>query len=475
MQGSQILEKDFYKNTTDYASQWEQLKNESPGLQKILKDIETPGHAIVFGHDDPDGITSGLILYRMLLKKGWKAVLINPEQFNLSQAQLDEALKNNPGATALFIADKGTSAAYDELKTNLPVYLVDHHPTPKVPEKCTWFNPAAHAYIQCSGSILAHGISFLAGTRDEYDDFLCLVGLKGDWAIEPVTGHAAEFTKPFLAKYGLHFSNMLKNLNERPTMFDSTQREKTCLLSRVAEYVHACGGGGFSYFYHDREEALKNVNHAKTVADALLAIENKAEQLKKIATLNEFTALLPEKEGKLLEKIWGWFLKDWDTANKLMDSSALSLRLHDTDIFLFTGPKVPLLPMIGSIKLAELKTEYNSPQAQIIMVSRVDKNYTHVSVRATGINVHSGKFCGYLQDSSREKYPQHKDAISGGGHPVAAECTFRTPEIPFLTVLSRVTNQLCEMNRLDNLAKKTALTAEQKETAAKLGLDYLKN
>ena len=472
MEEAVILQTEF-NNVEDYSKQWESLKANNAGLSKILEVIEKPqGTALVFSHDDPDGITSGLIFKRLLQKKGWKVSSHFPEGFLLQPAQLQQVIDSVPDASNIFLLDKGTLAPYNEFASKLPVYIVDHHPTPVAPEKCTYFNPSLPAYTWCSTSILAHGITTLAGTRDKFDDFLCLVGLKGDWAIEPVKGILADFARPFFVKYGQQFKNLLKLVKERPTQFDAEQRDYTCLLSRVTEYVHATGGGGFSYFYHDRDAALKDVNHAHCIAEALEGMADKAEKITEITSLEQFVNLIPDSHKGNLEKIFAFFLQDWESANRILDSSVKTLQLGDTSIYLFVGPKVPLLPMIGSIKLFEMKQKAGDKLAQIIMVSSVSSDYTHVSVRGTGDRVHSGKICGELQDSMQRIYAPYKDKISGGGHPKAAECTVRTPEVPFMKVLMRVTEVLGEMMALD--ATKDSLNDEQKARADKLGLEYLK-
>jgi hypothetical protein len=472
MEEAVILQTSF-NDVEEHSTQWESLKAGSTGLTKILEVIEKPhGTALIFSHDDPDGITSGLIFKRILEKKGWKVEARFPEGFMLLPEQLKHAIDETPGASNIFLLDKGTLAPYGDYAAQLPVYIVDHHPSPKKPENCHYFNPSLPAYTWCSTSILAHGIATLAGSRDEFDDLLCLIGLKGDWAIEPVKGILADFARPFFVKYGQQFKNLLTLVKERPTQFDAEQREYTCLLSRITEYVHATGGGGFSYFYHDRDESLKNVDHAACIAKGLEGLADKVEKIKGIKSLNEFVALITEPEKEKLEKIFTFFLQDWENANKTLDTAVKTLQLEDTSIYLFVGPKVPLLPMIGSIKLFEMKQKAQDKFAQIIMVSSVSKDYTHVSVRGTGDRVHSGKICGELQDSMQEIYAPYKDKISGGGHPKAAECTVKTAEVPFLNVLTRVTEVLGEMQNLDK--NKNSLDEKQTARADKLGLAYLK-
>jgi hypothetical protein len=82
--------------------------------------------------------------------------------------------------------------------------------------------------------------------------------------------------------------------------------------------------------------------------------------------------------------------------------------------------------------------------------------------------------CHELQDSLRNRYPESKQVISGGGHPVAAECTVKTDKVTFLNVLTRVTEVLTEMDKLDKAYSNGPLNDEQKKRAKELGLDYIK-
>lgn len=221
MQESMLLE-NYLQSAESHKSQWENLSRQNSGLKTILEIINKPqGQALIFSHDDPDGITSGLICKRMLAKKGWKPVLKMPEGFALSQEQFDSALKENPDTKVVFLLDKGTLEPYSQFGKRLPVYIIDHHPTPKAPTDCVIFNPSLATYTPCSASILLHGISSLAGTNESLDDFLSFIGLKGDWVIEPVSGVLADFARPFFAEYGKNFKNLFKLISERPTMFDA--------------------------------------------------------------------------------------------------------------------------------------------------------------------------------------------------------------------------------------------------------------
>lgn len=463
-----------FKDAVDHKEQWQNLKVTHDGLSKILDVINQPEHALIFGHDDPDGITSGLIFKRMLEKKGWKATLLNPEGFLLQPHQFDKGLFDNPKTTSVFILDKGTLEPYSIFGERLPVYIIDHHPSPKIPENCVYFNPCLPIHTLCSASILAHGISTLAGTRDEYDDFLCLIGLKGDWAIEPVDGTVADFVKPFFVKYGKQFSNLLKIVKERPTMFDSSRRDVTSLLSRIAEFVHATGGGGFSYFYNNRNESLKDIDHPRCITNALEALGSMTNEIKTIETLDAFVDLIPEKERVHLIEIFNYYLDDWESANTMLDSSVKTMMLGDNGVYIFVGGKVPLLPMIGTIKLYDLKKKAGDKNALMIMVSSVASDFKQVSVRGSGDMLHSGKFCAELQDSLHVIYPDLKDKISGGGHPRAAGFTVKTDKVPFVTILAKATQILNEMLQIDAKYQNNSLSVIDKGRSVKLGLEYMK-
>ncbi len=469
-----VILKNIPSNVEDYQAQWQTMRSADAGLANIVEAVAKPeGTALIFSHDDPDGITSGLIFKRMLQKKGWKAELRMPAGFMLQPQQWEDALRDVPGVKAVFILDKGTLVPYSEFGKKLPVYIVDHHPTPKAPTDCVLFNPSLEKYTPCSTSLLAHGIATLSGTRDQFDDFLCLMGLKGDWAVEPVSGVLVDFAKPFFVTYGMAFKNMLTLLRERPTMFDASQREHTCLLSRITEFVHATGGGGFQYFYNDREPSLKTVDHPALIARALEAVAPQVGALTKISTLQSFVQMIPTEFKQPLDKIFRYFLQDWDSADKLLNSSVKALKLEHTGIYLFVGGKVPLLPMIGSIKLFDLKQMAGDKDAQIIMVSSVSPDYTHVSVRGTGDRVHSGKICGSLQDALQAKYAKYKDKISGGGHPRAAECTVRTTDVTFFNVLSQLMAHLNEMSEIDQKYTEGKPNKGLAKRAKELGLEYL--
>lgn len=91
--------------------------------------------------------------------------------------------------------------------------------------------------------------------------------------------------------------------------------------------MHATGGGGFQYFYNDRDESLRNVNHPLCIASALEKFDGNSQSLQSVNTLEDFVKLLSAPEAGALNKIFSFFLQDWEKAEKLLDSSTKLLKL----------------------------------------------------------------------------------------------------------------------------------------------------
>ena len=84
----------------------EELEN-SEGLQKIvqlLRNIKGK-KCLVFSHDDPDGITSGAIMIRILQKLEASVTIRIPETMELEKYRIEEELKQDK-YDVLFIIDK---------------------------------------------------------------------------------------------------------------------------------------------------------------------------------------------------------------------------------------------------------------------------------------------------------------------------------------------------------------------------------
>lgn len=410
---------------------------------------------LVYSHDDPDGVTSAAIAERLLQELGAKEVVILlPPTFELEVARVaEDAKKIKP--EVLLICDKGTLGYYDQMLEHVPeVLVIDHHWVIGKSEKVTLYNPGAW----CCTAFLLHNLATALGVRDDGMDFLALVGMKADWAIEPVTGQPfSPYVKAFYDEVAPRWGEWLKPFSGgRPTWFDVNQREKTCLLSQVADLFSATSGNGFQYFYNDREPELKDIDQPQLTLQVLLAAAHDTEPLRAVCKLEGVIALL--ENSAIVAKLWKYYLADWAAVERMLDSSLPLLQFGNTQLFFFTGNNVPLLPMLGSVKLAELAARCGKPSA-IIMANLLGDGSTHFCLRGAGDSgkeIHLGKIAQGMVQRLLAKYGQeHRDFITGGGHPVAAEIKARRPEIPFASNMLDLLQYLDEMARLANTANPT--------------------
>jgi hypothetical protein len=464
----------------DYTEWIEKEIKSSEGLQKIVERIKTvkDQKCLVISHDDPDGITACLILKRLLDKLGAEVDYSFPPSYILTKEQLAFIVKKKR-YDLLFILDKGTTSYYDEhTMITKDIIVIDHH-FPDLPEgppkKCLLYNPNGDPqvkdYIRCSTSLLIHMIATNLGLREDYDDFLCFIGLKGDFAIDPAIGEVSKFAQVFYETHSPKFKNLLTPLKSRPTMFDITQREKTCLLSRITELIHGTCGGGFQYFYNDRAKSLKGVDQVDLVFTSLFKYGRKNPNISNLKRLDHFLNEIPYRW--VIQQLYKYYLKDWDNATHLLDSTTSLGKMGRVAIHLFIGEEVPLLPMVGSAKLYDLTKDSGEKHLLLVMLNKESGGGTHFSLRATSDRIHCGKICHTLANRLVRKYG-FPNLITGGGHSRAAECKTRTAPVPTSTAILAFFRLYEQLRNLSLRADKNGLKKREKEIAIDLGLDYLK-
>ena len=239
--------------------------------------------------------------------------------------------------------DKGTLPNYTEFGEYGKEFLfIDHHWTPGPPKKVLYYNPNAEEgpYKGCSTSFLIHNFMIALGMESIYYDLFCLVGLKGDFAIEPTTEFIQDYVKPYYESIKQKFFKLLFPMKIRPTMFDVSQREKTCYLSQFSELIHAISGGGFQFFYNDYDESLKNVNQPILTYDYLRELEDNVFHFNDILSLDDFIKGSSYKD--IIFKLFNFYLRDWDKGMKVMNNSLLLDQIKDTGLFLYVGKKIKL-------------------------------------------------------------------------------------------------------------------------------------
>lgn len=464
----------------DYAEWIEKEVNASEGLQKIIERLKgtKDQKCLVISHDDPDGIAACLILKRLLDKLGAETDYSFPPSYILTKEQLASAIKKK-SYDLLFILDKGTTSYYDEHTMMIKdIVVIDHH-FPDLPEgppkKCLLYNPngdpQVSEYIRCSTALLIHMIATSLGWKEDYDDFLCFIGLKGDFAIDPATGEVSKFVQAFYETHFPKFKNLLTPLRSRPTMFDILQREKTCLLSRITELIHGTCGGGFQYFYNDRAKSLRGVDQVDLVFTFLLKYGRRNPKISNLKRLDHFLGEIPYKW--VIQQLYKYYLKDWERATHLLDSTTSLWKMGRVAIYLFIGERVPLLPMVGSVKLHDLIKDSGEKYLLLIMINKESDGGIHFSLRATSDRLHCGKICHTLANRLVRKYG-FPDLITGGGHSRAAECKTRTAPVPSPSAILAFFRLYEQLSDLSLRADKTGLKKREREIAIELGLDYLK-
>ncbi len=438
-------------------------KNNWSAVAESFKDIKDK-KVLLFTHDDPDGLTAGAILKKLVEDFGGKAVVKLPPTYELDEGLLDRELAKD-SYDAVIVSDKGTVGYYDEYVNKVDKFIViDHHPPIGEVKECLLINPNIKGYYSCSTSYLAHMLMTYLGYGSKYDDFLALVGLKGDWAVKPAVDEISDYVKDFYKeRIEGTFDNIIKKIRSRPTMFEFVQREYTTLLNQITELYFAVGGGGFQYFYNDRDRELSKLDQAKLSFDVIEAQRNNFNFIS-WKTLEDF--ITDTSDPATIRKIFEYFKNDWDNTMKLFSgNTSLIHTFGSTDVSKFEGDNVPLMPMAGSVYNNELKIKSGKNEVLFIMINKEPGGGVHFSLRATSGGIHSGKFCSNLARRLVEKF-NNRDEITGGGHPFAAECKTRKSGVSYEEALKVFNGLINDMKKADE--------SGNRQKAEELGMDYLK-
>ncbi|MFP4687404.1 MAG: DHH family phosphoesterase [bacterium] len=454
----------------DYKTFIKEQRNTYEDLNQICEVLANPENKnfLVYSHDDPDGVAAAAILTRYLERSGRDYQLELPHTFELETERVKERLQQEASKyDALIIMDKGTLAKYDELTELIePVMVIDHHYTAGEPENCLLYNPEGFC---CSG-LQAHMIVELVDQTDSYDDFLALIALRSDWTIRPLKDMIPEFVEPFFNEVKEDWKPLLEPIESRPTWMEIDQRKYTLLLNQIAELVFAVSGGGFSYFYGDRDDELAELDATWLCYEDLMEMGRTGVDFSSVSTLEEAIDLFPRNE--LVARIFDYFCADWDRSLELFESSMFFGELGEVDLFLFTGEDTPLMPMVGSVKLGDISRKNGDKPTVMVMANHQSEGGCHFSFRGTSDLIHLGKIADLVSNSLAEQF-DCPDEITGGGHLLAAEVKiFRTdiePAIPF----RRLVNHLTEIYELAQKNKSGGLSEDEKEKAIELGLEYL--
>ncbi len=418
---------------------------------------------LIFTHDDPDGISTGCILKHLVESMGGITKIKLPASYELSETELMEELEND-NYSMVIVADKGTIGYYDDYVDKVDKFVViDHHPPIGEIKKCNLINPNISGYNFCSTSYLAHMLVTYLGRGNKYDDFLALIGLKGDWAVEPATDIVSEYVKDFYSeRIETGFGGYIEKIVSRPTMFEVNQKEKTTLINQITELYFALGGGGFQYFYNARDEKLRTINQAEFSFNVMAESYNDLD-FDKIKNIEDYISSTADPE--MIKLIYGYFFEDWDKAMQSFSSATPLTVFDDTVIYLFTGYSIPLMPMAGSVYLSELKRDSSGKEVLFIMINKEKTGEIHCSIRGTADKINAGKVCNNLAKRLVSIYG-NGEQITGGGHYRAAECRTRRSGVSLAGVLNVFSELIMEM---EDVCKEG-----NTEEGLELGMEFLK-
>ena len=381
-----------------------------------------------FSHDDPDGISSAALTSELFEYLGIEYKIFFPSNFALRRSDIPDN-----DYDAIVITDKGTLKEYDDFyDPQKPFLTIDHHFTPAVPEKISYYNPSLKPNSYCSASFVVHNIAAALGYKDDLTDLYAMVGMKGDWVIDPAIDMIAPYVLPFYNEFASKFPNLIEKRNDlEPTMFEASQKSVTTLLSRYAHDLHAISGGAFQFFYNEKDNRLKDIFQPEFSYRMLKAIRKQNIALAAIKSEEELLDI--EEFSEKAHLILKFFEEDWEKGIDLLSTNIELKKMEETRVFLYMGKEMNLMPMLGSVALFDFA---NGEDAIFIMAAKKN-DIVHFSVRSTGGNLHSGKIMGDLAELLKATVSDEQKAlISGGGHPKAAECNVMIKNYPYDEALS---------------------------------------
>ncbi|MEO2116834.1 MAG: DHH family phosphoesterase, partial [Methanocaldococcus sp.] len=166
-------------------------------IEKVAKAIKEKilnhyGYIRVITHHDTDGLSSGGILAKMLMRTNKLFHLTVVE--HLSNNVIEKLAKENEMNKPLFIfADMGSGQIEDIIKNNFNAIILDHHPPiikeSFVNENIIQLNP--HIFgVDGAREITASGVCYLVAREFGYYDLsvLAIAGIIGDMQYNPLLG-----------------------------------------------------------------------------------------------------------------------------------------------------------------------------------------------------------------------------------------------------------------------------------------------
>ncbi|MGQ9788737.1 MAG: DHH family phosphoesterase [Candidatus Hadarchaeaceae archaeon] len=384
-----------------------------------------------FSHHGLDGVACACILQRLFRRLGFKVTTKMPEGFKLSRETLDATVRDN--VDLLIISDKGTFASYDGfLEKAENVLIIDHHTPDGSPVEAVVFNPSMGGQVTTASSLLCHMLATQVTSTDEYDDFVALVGCRGDFTFDPVEERCAEFVHPFVERLMKMCPRFFKTRIARPTMYDLRDRRRTALINQIAEALYA---GTLAHYYVD----LSSFNRSgqELVFDFL----NNRITGKRLPLIRNLDFLEVSREGRTISRALTEFCFDWTLLDFRVRSPIFLGEIESVGVYLVfasetsrlqSAPFPAVLPHVAATQLEPLKRAFGHTETMVIVVCPKE-NGVYVSIRGEDGIISCSGICSQLADRLRSLYFETV-VIEGGGHVEAAEC-FIGKSVPLYLVM----------------------------------------
>ncbi len=176
---------------------WEIMIEKIKEIENVIKAIKEKilnhnGYIRVITHHDPDGLSSGGILAKMLMRsnKLFHLTVVEHLSDNVIQKLAKENEVNQP---LVIFADMGSGQIDNIIENNFNAIILDHHPPiikeSFVNENIIQLNP--HIFgVDGSKELTASGVCYLVAREFGYYDLssLAIVGIIGDMQYRPLLG-----------------------------------------------------------------------------------------------------------------------------------------------------------------------------------------------------------------------------------------------------------------------------------------------
>ncbi len=164
-------------------------------IEQIKEELDSCKNPLFFFHDDPDGLTSFLMLYRYVGSGHGIVIKTTPKIDEKFVSKVDEYSPDK-----VFILDIAMVEQEFIDKVNVPIIWIDHH-EPLDRQGVMYFNPRIH---DKSNNIPASTLCYEAVKKDLW---LAMIGAIGDW-------YYPDFAPEFIKKYPELLDSKIKTPDE---------------------------------------------------------------------------------------------------------------------------------------------------------------------------------------------------------------------------------------------------------------------